>query len=90
MVNLVIDLKNQVTQMIQQIELLRNQVELLTNQVGAVKTKENGSSQNEGLTAGVCSAQQNLKKKKIHGSWGKCLRAGFRTPVEGKRGTWAG
>ena len=29
------------------------------------------------------------KKKKIDGSWGKCLRAGFRTPVEGKRGRWA-
>jgi hypothetical protein len=29
------------------------------------------------------------KKKKIHGSWGRCLRAGSRTPVEGKRGRWA-
>jgi hypothetical protein len=25
------------------------------------------------------------KRKKIHGSWGKCLRAGSRTLVEGKR-----
>jgi hypothetical protein len=33
--------------------------------------------------------QESEKKKKIHGSWGKCLRAGFRTPVEGKRGRWA-
>ena len=34
---------------------------------------------------------ENYKtKKKIHGSWGKCLRAGFRTPVEGKRGRWGG
>ena len=31
-----------------------------------------------------------IGKKKIHGSLGKCLRAGFRTPVEGKRGRWAG
>ena len=29
-------------------------------------------------------------KKKIDGSWRKCLRAGFRTPVEGKRGRWGG
>jgi hypothetical protein len=29
------------------------------------------------------------EKKKIHGSWGTCLRAGFRTPVEGKRDRWA-
>jgi hypothetical protein len=29
------------------------------------------------------------RKNKIHGSWGKCLRAGFRTPVEVKRGRWA-
>ncbi len=29
------------------------------------------------------------KEEKIHGSWGKCLRAGFRTPVEGKRDRWA-
>ena len=29
------------------------------------------------------------KRKKIHGSWRKCLRAGFRTPVEGKRDRWS-
>ena len=29
------------------------------------------------------------KEKKIHGSGGKILRAGSRTPVEGKRGRWA-
>jgi hypothetical protein len=29
-------------------------------------------------------------KKKINGSGGKCLRAGFLTPVEGKRDRWGG
>ena len=33
---------------------------------------------------------RTIKRKKIHGSWGKCLRAGFRAPVEGKRGRWGG
>ncbi len=28
------------------------------------------------------------EKEKIHGNWGKCLRSGFRTPVEGKRDRW--
>jgi hypothetical protein len=27
-------------------------------------------------------------KKNFHDSWGKCLRTGFRTPVEGKRDRW--
>ncbi len=27
-------------------------------------------------------------KEKIHGSWRKCLRAGFQKPVEGKRDRW--
>jgi hypothetical protein len=30
------------------------------------------------------------EEKKIHGSWEKCLRSGFRTPVEGKRDRWGG
>ena len=30
------------------------------------------------------------KKKQIHGSWEKCLRPCFRTPVEGKRDRWGG
>ncbi len=44
----------------------------------------------------VCDAQtgfhfliDHLSKKKIHDSWGRCLRAGFRTPVEQKRDRWA-
>ena len=43
-------------------------------------------------TAGSSAAGVELpeKKKKIHDSWGKCLRTGFRTPVEGKRGRWGG
>jgi hypothetical protein len=36
------------------------------------------------------NVETDKKKKKIHDSWGKCLRAGFRTPVEGKRGRWGG
>jgi Ulp1 family protease len=32
---------------------------------------------------------KNKKRKKFHGSWRECLRAGFRTPVEGKRDRWA-
>ncbi len=30
------------------------------------------------------------KRKKFNGSWGKCLRAGFLTTVEGKRDRWGG
>jgi hypothetical protein len=68
MVNLVIALKNQVTQMIQQIELLRNQVklltnpvQLLTNPVGAAQTKKTVPTvaKTKALAAGVCAAQQN-------------------------------
>jgi hypothetical protein len=61
MVNLVIVLKNQVTQMIQQIELLRNQVQLLTNPVGAAQTKKTVPTvaKTNSLPAGVCVAQQN-------------------------------
>ena len=29
-----------------------------------------------------------IVKKKFHDSWGKCLRSGFHTPVEGKRDRW--
>ena len=38
----------------------------------------------------VLSVDNDNEKKKIHVSWGKCLGAGFRTPVEGKRGRWGG
>ena len=31
-----------------------------------------------------------IRNKKFHGSWEKCLRAGFFTPVEGRRSRWTG
>jgi hypothetical protein len=35
--------------------------------------------------------RKHLKwKKKIHDSWGKCLRTGFLMPVEGRRDRWSG
>jgi hypothetical protein len=30
----------------------------------------------------------DVQKKKFHDSWGKCLRTGFHTSVEGKRDRW--
>jgi hypothetical protein len=36
------------------------------------------------------SELRRYQKKKFHVSWEKCLRAGFFTPVEGRRGRWAG